>query len=194
MYSLYIGLCWLFVNRAAFIALYILFVTVMIWLLYFCMHVCIMISFLCASTKCHVWVKHDLRNALQLTRADSVCDACVHRCILNFPWTFRNFCTLYAQCTVFHRLSWFLPFYHLPTFDSSRFFTSHLVVPHFRRGSLYCSSLHSWFAVLVFYSADVCLYVCVWLCTAWVSITILWCSVVMRSFFAVASWGLVSFE
>ena len=28
-------------------------------------------------------------------------------------------------------------------------------------GSLCCASLHSWFVALMFYSADVCLYVCV---------------------------------
>ena len=39
--------------------------------------------------------------------ADSLCDACVHHCSLNSPGTLCNFCTLYAQCTAFHPLSWF---------------------------------------------------------------------------------------
>ena len=43
--------------------------------------------FLAASTKSHVGVVRDHGDALQRTRADSVCDACVRHCILNFPWT-----------------------------------------------------------------------------------------------------------
>ena len=60
-----------------FIALYILFVTVLISLLYFGMHVCISIYFLGASTTCHVGVVRDRRDTLQRTCAVSVCNTCV---------------------------------------------------------------------------------------------------------------------
>ena len=38
-----------------------------------------------ASTKFRVGVVRDRRDALQRTRADSVCDACVRHCIVDFP-------------------------------------------------------------------------------------------------------------
>ena len=43
------------------------------------------LGFFGASTKCHVGVVHDRRDALQRTHADSVCGACVRHCILNSP-------------------------------------------------------------------------------------------------------------
>ena len=143
-----VGLCWLSVNRAVFIALYILFVTVMISLLHFGMHVCIMICFLCASTKCCVWVMCDCCDALQLTRPDSVRDAV---CIAVF-WTFlglsvtsvyfmRNalFFTIWVDFC--HWCIFLLYMYtHQVTFDSSSFSTSH-----------FSSAFSLWFVVL-FYS------------------------------------------
>ena len=91
-----VGLCWLSVNRAVFIALYILFVTVMISLLYLGMHVCVMILLSFVLLRSVIFESCATVAMRCNLHADSVCDACVHCCILNFPWTFCNFRTLYA--------------------------------------------------------------------------------------------------
>ena len=59
--------------------------------------------FLGASTKCHVGVVRGRHDALQRTRADSVCDACVRHCILNFLWTCV---TMLAKCPEIPREFW----------------------------------------------------------------------------------------
>ena len=136
-----------------------------------------------ASTKCHVGVVGDRRDALKRTRADSVCDACVCQCIMNFPWTsvtsvrlgekhcFSPFQLIFAiaACTRISSL-----------FTAPIFLNHILVVLHFPRGSLCWSSLRIWFIVLAFKSAAVCLYLRA--CIVRVSIAILWHAVLMRSF------------
>ena len=132
-----------------------------------------------ASTKCHVGEVRDRRDALQRTSADSVCDACVLHCILNFPWTwvtsvrFRRTALLFTVWVDFCHCCMYT---HQVTFYSSCFSTSHFS----------CSAFSSWFVVLVdslqlvYYTRALeCLYVRA--CIVRVSIAILWHAGIRRT-------------
>ena len=95
-----------------------------------------------ASTKCHVGEVRDRCDALQRTSADSVCDACVCHCILNFPWTwvtsicFKRTALFFSVWVDFCHCCMYT---HQVTFYSSCFSTSHFS----------CSAFSSWFVALV---------------------------------------------